>query len=188
MKHILPLVESLEIWKRSQSSEVQTCRTGSATQSSSTLETLIWTDQLSRRTAVAGGTIKVSLSPAWFMHVLIWKIGNALWHTDSSFNQYRSKYSLLLAHRIPKEGGNTEYADVRTAFRDLPEERKAQLRGLVVKHEYGCLYLLSDMLSKVIVSLAACGTLALWLLPKSSRVSRSMRKLRNNQHITSSYR
>lgn len=61
--------------------------------------------------------------------------GNALWHTDSSFNQFRSKYSLLLAHRIPGEGGNTNYADVRTAFRDLPEEKKAQLRGLVVKHE-----------------------------------------------------
>ncbi|KAI5119692.1 hypothetical protein M0805_003578 [Coniferiporia weirii] len=61
--------------------------------------------------------------------------GNALWHTDSAFNQHRSKYSLLLAHVVPKEGGNTNYADVRHAFRDLPEERKAKLRGLVVKHD-----------------------------------------------------
>ncbi|KLO16565.1 alpha-ketoglutarate-dependent 2,4-dichlorophenoxyacetate dioxygenase [Schizopora paradoxa] len=61
--------------------------------------------------------------------------GNALWHTDSSFNQHRSKYSLLLSHIIPKEGGDTGYADVRQAFRDLPEERKAQLRPLVVKHD-----------------------------------------------------
>jgi len=61
--------------------------------------------------------------------------GAALWHTDSSFNQHRSKYSLLLAHAIPKEGGDTGYADVRRAFRDLPEEKKAQLRPLVVKHD-----------------------------------------------------
>ncbi|KAH8114927.1 alpha-ketoglutarate-dependent 2,4-dichlorophenoxyacetate dioxygenase [Phellopilus nigrolimitatus] len=61
--------------------------------------------------------------------------GNALWHTDSSFNQHRSKYSLLLAHKVPKEGGDTGFADVRRAFRDLPEERKAKLRGLVCKHD-----------------------------------------------------
>ncbi|KAH8114942.1 alpha-ketoglutarate-dependent 2,4-dichlorophenoxyacetate dioxygenase [Phellopilus nigrolimitatus] len=60
--------------------------------------------------------------------------GNTLWHADSTYNQYRSKYSLLLAHVVPKEGGNTDYADERHAFRDLPEETKAKLRGLVVKH------------------------------------------------------
>ncbi|KAL5525102.1 hypothetical protein ACEPAF_8971 [Sanghuangporus sanghuang] len=61
--------------------------------------------------------------------------GNSLWHTDSSFNQHRAKYSLLLAHIIPKEGGDTDYADVRRAYRDLPEERKAKLRGLICKHD-----------------------------------------------------
>ena len=62
-------------------------------------------------------------------------LGNSLWHTDSSFNQHRGKYSLLLAHIIPKEGGDTDYADVRRAYRDLPEERKAKLRGLICVHE-----------------------------------------------------
>ncbi|EJD04872.1 alpha-ketoglutarate-dependent 2,4-dichlorophenoxyacetate dioxygenase [Fomitiporia mediterranea MF3/22] len=61
--------------------------------------------------------------------------GNALWHTDSSFNQHRAKYSLLLAHVIPKNGGDTAYADVRAAYRDLPEDQKAKLRGLVCKHD-----------------------------------------------------
>jgi len=61
--------------------------------------------------------------------------GNALWHTDSSFNQHRSKYSLLLAHTIPAKGGNTKFADVRHAWRDLPEEKRAPLRGLVVEHD-----------------------------------------------------
>jgi alpha-ketoglutarate-dependent 2,4-dichlorophenoxyacetate dioxygenase len=42
---------------------------------------------------------------------------------------------MLLAHVLPREGGDTRFADVRHAFRDLPEERKAPLRGLVAKHE-----------------------------------------------------
>ncbi|GAA5918357.1 hypothetical protein JCM6882_007298 [Rhodosporidiobolus microsporus] len=62
--------------------------------------------------------------------------GNALWHTDSSFNQHRSKYSLLLAHAIPQQGGgDTGFSDVRRAYNDLPEEKKAQLRGLVMEHD-----------------------------------------------------
>ncbi|BGP43255.1 hypothetical protein JCM10450v2_007400 [Rhodotorula kratochvilovae] len=61
--------------------------------------------------------------------------GNALWHTDSSFNQHRSKYSLLLAHAIPKEGGNTDFADTRRAYRELPEEKKRELEPLVIQHD-----------------------------------------------------
>ncbi|GAA5978608.1 hypothetical protein JCM11641_002786 [Rhodosporidiobolus odoratus] len=61
--------------------------------------------------------------------------GNALWHTDSSFNQHRFKYFLLLAHAIPKEGGDTGFADVKSAFAALPEEKKAELRKLDVEHD-----------------------------------------------------
>ncbi|KZS95865.1 alpha-ketoglutarate-dependent 2,4-dichlorophenoxyacetate dioxygenase [Sistotremastrum niveocremeum HHB9708] len=61
--------------------------------------------------------------------------GNTLWHTDSSFNQHRSKYSLLLAHQIPNEGGDTEFADMRNAYRAFPEVRKRQLRGLIAEHD-----------------------------------------------------
>lgn len=64
-------------------------------------------------------------------------LGNVLWHTDSSFNQHRSKYSLLLAHRVPGQGrGTTEFADTRKAWEDLDEEQKTELRKLVVEHEY----------------------------------------------------
>ncbi|TVY22772.1 Alpha-ketoglutarate-dependent 2,4-dichlorophenoxyacetate dioxygenase [Lachnellula hyalina] len=63
-------------------------------------------------------------------------LGNALWHTDSSFNQHRSKYSLLLAHAVPGTGqGNTEFADTRRAWKDIPAVEKPKLRGLVVEHE-----------------------------------------------------
>ncbi|KZO98334.1 alpha-ketoglutarate-dependent 2,4-dichlorophenoxyacetate dioxygenase [Calocera viscosa TUFC12733] len=61
--------------------------------------------------------------------------GNALWHTDSSFNQHRSKYSLLLAHLVPQEGGDTQFADVRSAYDDLPQEKKDELEDLVIEHD-----------------------------------------------------
>ncbi|PRQ70947.1 alpha-ketoglutarate-dependent 2,4-dichlorophenoxyacetate dioxygenase [Rhodotorula toruloides] len=61
--------------------------------------------------------------------------GNALPHTDSSFNQHRSKYSLLLAHLVPSVGGNTDFFNVRQAYADLPEEKKEVLRELVIEHD-----------------------------------------------------
>ena len=60
--------------------------------------------------------------------------GNALWHTDSSFNPHRSAYSLLLAHETPPEGGDTQFADMRAAYDALPESMKARLEGLVAEH------------------------------------------------------
>lgn len=35
-------------------------------------------------------------------------LGNQLWHTDSSFKQTPASYSLLHAHAVPPEGGETE--------------------------------------------------------------------------------
>jgi alpha-ketoglutarate-dependent 2,4-dichlorophenoxyacetate dioxygenase len=55
--------------------------------------------------------------------------GNTLFHVDSSFNPRRAGYSLLRAHEIPPPGtgGNTEFADSRTAFDDLPRAMKEEL-------------------------------------------------------------
>lgn len=75
-----------------------------------------------------GNIIKKSTRRWWYNK------GNALWHTDSSFNQHRSKYSLLLAHVIPSKGGDTMYADVRTAYNDLPPSKKDELKDLVACH------------------------------------------------------
>ncbi|EFQ34526.1 TfdA family Taurine catabolism dioxygenase TauD [Colletotrichum graminicola M1.001] len=49
--------------------------------------------------------------------------GNMLFHVDSSFNSRRASYSILLAHEIPPSGGggNTEFADTRAAWDELPE-------------------------------------------------------------------
>ncbi|HEY8510271.1 MAG TPA: TauD/TfdA family dioxygenase [Steroidobacteraceae bacterium] len=60
--------------------------------------------------------------------------GNALWHTDSSFNAHRSQYSLLLAHEVPPVGGDTQFADMRVAYEALPAEMKERIEGLVAEH------------------------------------------------------
>jgi alpha-ketoglutarate-dependent 2,4-dichlorophenoxyacetate dioxygenase len=60
--------------------------------------------------------------------------GNALWHTDSSFNPHRAAYSLLLAHEVPPVGGNTEFADMRAAYDALPESMKLRIEDLVAEH------------------------------------------------------
>src|SRR5262249_18781627 len=56
--------------------------------------------------------------------------GNALWHTDSSFNPRRASYSLLLAHEVPPTGGDTQFADVRAAYDALPATMKAKIEDL----------------------------------------------------------
>ena len=60
--------------------------------------------------------------------------GNALWHTDSSFNPHRSAYSLLLAHEVPPKGGDTQFADMRAAYDALSQDMKERIEGLVAEH------------------------------------------------------
>ncbi|KAI1099230.1 taurine catabolism dioxygenase [Jackrogersella minutella] len=60
--------------------------------------------------------------------------GNGLFHADSTFNPRRASFSLLRACELPPpgHGGNTDFADSRTAFEELPED----LRGLLLAHDY----------------------------------------------------
>ena len=60
--------------------------------------------------------------------------GDRLWHTDSSFMPLRSSYSLLLAHEVPSKGGETWFADTRSAYEDLPQAMKDRIDGLEVEH------------------------------------------------------
>jgi alpha-ketoglutarate-dependent 2,4-dichlorophenoxyacetate dioxygenase len=59
---------------------------------------------------------------------------NQLWHTDNTFKYVPSRCSLLLAHEIPAEGGNTEFADMRAAYDALPEDLKREIDDLIVEH------------------------------------------------------
>jgi alpha-ketoglutarate-dependent 2,4-dichlorophenoxyacetate dioxygenase len=60
--------------------------------------------------------------------------GNALWHTDSSFNPRRAAYSLLLAHRVPPVGGDTEFANLRAAYAALPQTTRIAIEDLSAEH------------------------------------------------------
>ena len=48
--------------------------------------------------------------------VWFFKLGDHLWHSDSSFRPIPAKYSLLSGRIIPSWGANTELADMRGAY------------------------------------------------------------------------
>jgi len=64
----------------------------------------------------------------------LFAIGNRLWHSDSSFKVVPAKYSLLHARSIPSKGGNTEFADMRTAYTALDQETKDLIEPLICEH------------------------------------------------------
>ena len=63
-------------------------------------------------------------------------IANAFWHVDNSFSEPPAKYSMLLARIIPPAGGETEFADARSAYDQLDEETRAKVNGLNAVHSY----------------------------------------------------
>ncbi len=67
---------------------------------------------------------------------LAFKRANRLWHTDMSFRQVRATYSLLSAHVVPPEGGDTDFIDMRAVYDALPGAMKARLEDLVAEHSY----------------------------------------------------
>jgi alpha-ketoglutarate-dependent 2,4-dichlorophenoxyacetate dioxygenase len=63
-----------------------------------------------------------------------YRLGNQLWHTDSSFRQKSATWSMLHARIIPPAGGDTEFADTRAAYDALPDAMKKKLEGLIAEH------------------------------------------------------
>ncbi|WRT65279.1 uncharacterized protein IL334_002222 [Kwoniella shivajii] len=59
---------------------------------------------------------------------------NNHFHADSAFNPRRAGISLLLAHELPPAGfgGDTEFADTRSAYKGLSEEQKEEINDWVV--------------------------------------------------------
>jgi alpha-ketoglutarate-dependent 2,4-dichlorophenoxyacetate dioxygenase len=64
----------------------------------------------------------------------MYKAGNKLWHTDSSFRFRPGLCSLLYSTTVAPLGGHTQFADQRAAYDALPAAMKEQLRGLVAEH------------------------------------------------------
>jgi alpha-ketoglutarate-dependent 2,4-dichlorophenoxyacetate dioxygenase len=64
----------------------------------------------------------------------MYKAGNRLWHTDSSFKYRPGLCSLLYSRTVVPVGGHTEFADQRAAYDALPDAMKRKLEGLVAEH------------------------------------------------------
>jgi alpha-ketoglutarate-dependent 2,4-dichlorophenoxyacetate dioxygenase len=65
----------------------------------------------------------------WFF-----KLGDRLWHSDSSYAEIPAKYSLLSGRIVPSWGGRTEFADMRAAYDALDERTRAEVEDLVCEH------------------------------------------------------
>jgi alpha-ketoglutarate-dependent 2,4-dichlorophenoxyacetate dioxygenase len=75
------------------------------------------------------GNIMSDQDRVWFF-----KLGDRLWHSDSSFRPVPAKYSLLSGRVIPSWGANTDFADMRAAYDALDERTKAEVEDLVCEH------------------------------------------------------
>jgi alpha-ketoglutarate-dependent 2,4-dichlorophenoxyacetate dioxygenase len=75
------------------------------------------------------GSVISAEDRVWFF-----KLGDRLWHSDSSFRPVPAKYSALSGRVLPSWGGNTEFADMRAAYEALDERTKAEIADLVCEH------------------------------------------------------
>jgi alpha-ketoglutarate-dependent 2,4-dichlorophenoxyacetate dioxygenase len=64
----------------------------------------------------------------------MFNLGNRLWHSDSSYRPVTARYSLLSGRIVVKDGGRTEFADMRAAYDALDDATKAEVEDLVCEH------------------------------------------------------
>ncbi len=65
---------------------------------------------------------------------IVGNLANQLWHSDSSFQRPRARYSMLQAITLPSWGGETEFADLRAAHDTLPERLRCEIEGRSAEH------------------------------------------------------
>ena len=75
------------------------------------------------------GNIMSAEDRVWFF-----KLGDRLWHSDSSFRPIPAKYSLLSGRVIPSWGANTEFADMCAAYDALDARTRAEVDELICEH------------------------------------------------------
>jgi len=66
----------------------------------------------------------------------VFQTGNNLWHSDSSFRAVPTFVSIMSAHEVPGEGGETEFVSGRAAYGRLPVAEQARLDPLICVHDY----------------------------------------------------
>ena len=66
----------------------------------------------------------------------IYLSGNYMWHSDSSFREVPSKFSINHAYEVPGEGGETLFVSERAAYNRLSEAKRQEIDELIVIHDY----------------------------------------------------
>jgi taurine dioxygenase len=61
--------------------------------------------------------------------------GEAVWHTDMSYQANPPKASVLYAIEVPATGGDTGFVNMYSAYEALPDAFKARIERLLVKHD-----------------------------------------------------
>lgn len=82
------------------------------------------------------------LDPLSVKRRLAWS--TQLWHADSSFRRPSGKYTFLAAKKLPPEGGNTEFADMRAAWDALPLSTQDDILPLHASHSLAYSRLISN--------------------------------------------
>ena len=59
-----------------------------------------------------------------------------VWHSDTTFRECPTKYSILRALIMPKVGGDTIWADMCAAYEGLSDRMRQQLDGLEAIHDF----------------------------------------------------
>ena len=62
--------------------------------------------------------------------------GAAFWHTEHAYEADPISSLMFYPIKVPRVGGETWIADMRSAYDDLDEEVKTRIDGLIVKHDY----------------------------------------------------
>ncbi|MEK9671251.1 MAG: TauD/TfdA family dioxygenase [Rhodospirillaceae bacterium] len=65
------------------------------------------------------------------------KPAGAFWHSDLSYEVAPSDAIFLYAAQVPSKGGDTVVANMREAYRTLPDKTKTRLEGKTAVHRWG---------------------------------------------------
>lgn len=61
--------------------------------------------------------------------------GEAVWHTDMSYNEVTASAALLYALEVTETGGETGFVNMYEAYETLPADLKAAIEGKQIKHD-----------------------------------------------------
>jgi taurine dioxygenase len=61
--------------------------------------------------------------------------GELKWHTDHGFMERPAGFTMLLAREVPAQGGNTSFLNMYRAYEELPDDLRARVQGMSLKHQ-----------------------------------------------------